>query len=204
MDPATRPDSTGESMDEHDLLAEALAASEMALRATARLANPALERLEHAAISGQHVPRSTVTLGRRLAQDLAEAEARAKRLRAETAADRRLIVARGVRAYAASRHVPRGTAAAAVSAGAIPLTADGAIDVARADREWLPSWRPLAHANPYTPPPDPEVEAQADAALRRDWIAAGLSDTELDAAAGRSGGDAADVGLPPSADFCRR
>jgi len=76
-------------MDEHDLLAEALAASEMALRATARLANPALERLERAAISGQHVPRSTITMGQRLAQELAEAEARAKRLRAEAAARQR-------------------------------------------------------------------------------------------------------------------
>jgi len=73
---------------------------------------------------------------------------------------------------------------AAVTTGAIPLTADGAIDTARADAEWLPSWRPLAHANPYTPPPDPEAEARADAALRQDWIAAGLSDAELDALLG--------------------
>jgi hypothetical protein len=45
---------------------------------------------------------------------------------------------------------------AAVSTGAIPLTPDGAIDVARADAEWLPGWRPLAHANPCAPPPDPQ------------------------------------------------
>jgi hypothetical protein len=61
---------------------------------------------------------------------------------------------------------------AAVSTGAIPLTADGAIDTARADREWLPYWQPMTGANPYALPPlDP---AQADAALRRDLLNAGL------------------------------
>jgi len=43
-------------------------------------------------------------------------------------------MARGIREYARSRNVPRGIVAAAVSTGAIPLTADGAIDVARAGR----------------------------------------------------------------------
>ena len=83
-DPAARPDSGGRGgMDDNELLAEA---AEAALRATAKLAGPALERVGRAAISGLHAPRSTITMGQRLAQDLAEAEARAKRLREEAAA----------------------------------------------------------------------------------------------------------------------
>jgi len=64
-----------------ELLAEAVLAAEAALRATAKLAAPALERLERAAISGLHIPRSTITLGERLARDLQEAEVREKWLR---------------------------------------------------------------------------------------------------------------------------
>jgi hypothetical protein len=70
---------------------------------------------------------------------------------------------------------------AAVSAGAIPLTADGAIDVARADREWLPSWRPIQGSNPHAPPADPDAAARADVALRQDWIAGGMAAAEVDA-----------------------
>jgi hypothetical protein len=67
-------------------LAEAVLAAEAALRATAKLAAPALERLERAAISGLHIPRSTITLGQRLARDLQEAEVREKWLREAAAA----------------------------------------------------------------------------------------------------------------------
>jgi hypothetical protein len=67
----------------------------------------------------------------------------------------------------------------------IPLTADGAINVARADSEWLPTWKPLAHANPYAaPPPDPHAMAQADAALRRGLIDTGMPGAEVEAMLG--------------------
>jgi hypothetical protein len=70
---------------------------------------------------------------------------------------------------------------AAVSTGASPLTADGDVDVARADAEWLPTWKPLAHANPYAPTPDPDATANADAALRHSFMAAGMAAAEVDA-----------------------
>jgi hypothetical protein len=73
-------------MDDTELLADAVLAAEAALLAAAKLAAPTFERLERAAISGLHVPRSTITLGQRLARDLREAEARAKWLREEAAA----------------------------------------------------------------------------------------------------------------------
>ena len=52
-------------------------------------------------------------------------------------------MARGVRAYARSRGVSRGTVAAAIAAGTIPLLPSGDIDTARADADWLPYWRPM-------------------------------------------------------------
>ena len=93
-------------------------------------------------------------------------------------------MAHGVRAYARSRGVSRGTVMAAVSSGALPLTADGAIDVARADAEWLSWWRPMTHANPYAPPPDPEASAWAAASLRRGLIDTGIPEGEADAVVG--------------------
>jgi hypothetical protein len=56
--------------------------------------------------------------------------------------------------------------------------ADGAIDVTRADAEWLPSWRPLANANPYAPSPDPQASAQTDAVERRGLIDTGMPEEE--------------------------
>ena len=87
-------------------------------------------------------------------------------------------MARGVRAYARSRGVSRGTVAAAIAAGTIPLLPSGDIDTARADAEWLPYWRPMTGPNPYAPPPDPDAEAWADAALRRGLIDTGMPEGE--------------------------
>lgn len=89
----------------------------------------------------------------------------------------------GIRAYAASRQVPVRTVGKAVARGAIPLTPSGVIDVIRADRRWLPYWRPATGRNPYAPMSDPAVvEAQADAELRRAWAALGVTEAEQDAA----------------------
>jgi hypothetical protein len=76
-------------MDDAELLAEAVLAAEWAYRVTARLAAPALERLERAGRSGIPVARSEIVHGQRLARELAEAEGRAMRLRAEAAARQR-------------------------------------------------------------------------------------------------------------------
>jgi hypothetical protein len=53
-------------MSNAELLAEAVLAAESALRATARLAAPMLERLKRAAASGTLIPRSTIAHGQRV------------------------------------------------------------------------------------------------------------------------------------------
>jgi hypothetical protein len=85
----------------------------------------------------------------------------------------------GIREYARSRGVPRGTVSDAVYRGAIPLQEDGSIDAPLADEVWLPRYRPwLRRDIERAGQPDPEAVARTEAREREALRAAGMASEE--------------------------